>query len=377
MKKISILLLTIGLFSLVSCKKDETKTVLEFFKPAVILTPSAGSAFVLKEELKDSLLFKFTWSAAEYNLKQELIPPTYTLEMDLKGNNFSNPKVMYTGQGFAYSMTVGAMNDLILSVFNGVGDSLYQFQYRVKASLASDNPATNNISDVVTFDITAYSAEVILPPIYLLGDATTVGWDNTKARVMSHLEGGKFAIVEHLLTGGKFIKFIANRGAWAPQWGTDAAATPEAGNLVYRPTESEPDPPAIPCPLTEGDFRIVADTALMTYTVTATSMQLFLVGDGCTAGWDPASGIAFTKDSTGYFSLTTTLAAGNLKFMETTTGWAPQWGTDESGSSNFGNLVYRPTESVPDPPSIPSPGAGSYKIFIDLVKLKYKIKAAN
>ncbi len=375
MKKISILLLAVGLFSWVSCKKDETKAVLEFFKPAVIQTPSAGSSFVLKEELKDSLLFKFNWIAADYNLKAEIIPPTYTLEMDISGNNFSNPKVMYTGQGFAHSMTAGAMNDMILAVFNGVGDSLYHFQFRVKASLASGNPATNNISEVVTLDITPYNAVVILPPIYLLGDATTVGWDNSKARALSYLDGGKFAIVDHLQTGGKFLKFIANLNAWAPQWGTDAAGTPESGNLVYRATESEPDPPAIPCPLAEGDYRIVADTALLTYTVTATSAQLYLVGDGCAAGWDPASGIAFTKDSAGYFSLSTTLAAGNLKFMETTTGWAPQWGTDANGSSNFGNLVYRPNEGVADPPSIPSPGAGNYTILIDLVKLKYKIVA--
>jgi starch-binding outer membrane protein SusE/F len=377
MKKLSILILAIGLFSMVSCKKDETKTTIAFFNPSSILTPSDASKFVLKEANKDSVMFAFAWSAAEYNLTN-LIKPTYTLEMDTMGNNFASPKTLSTSQAYSYNMTEGMMNDLILSVFNGLGDSAATFQFRVKASLSADNPATNNISKVVTLEITPYSAFVYVPPIYMLGDATSVGWDNSKALEMTHLTGGQFAIVDHLTTPGKFLKFIADLKAWAPQWGTDAAGTAESGNLVLRPTESQPDPPGIPSPAVEGDYRVVADTAALTYQVSITSSQLFLVGDATTAGWTLANGIAFTKKSPGIFELTTTLSStGFLKFMETTTGWAPQWGTDASGTGNFGNLVYRPTESVPDPAGVPTPGAGTYTIKINLITLTYTISAGK
>ena len=373
MKKISIFILAVGLFSLFSCEKDE-KVVLEYFNPAQIQTPAAGSTYVLLEVNKESTLFSFTWSAATYNLTN-VLKPTYTLEMDTAGNNFAKPIVLTTTQDYSFSITVGAMNDFILGVFKGTGGQAGSFQFRVLASLAATNPATNNVSEVITLGITPYESVVLIPPIYLLGDGTSAGWDNSKALEMVHIgDGGQFAIVEHLTTG-KMIKFIANLGAWAPQWGTDAAGTSETGNLVYRPTEAEPDPPAIPSPAVEGDYRIVADTANLVYEVKLTSSQVYLVGDGCSAGWEPANGIAFTKVSPGIYTLTTDLLAGNLKFLETTAGWAPQWGTDAGGTANSGNLVYRPDESVTDPPSIPTPGAGTYTIDLNLATLKYTITA--
>lgn len=379
MKKLSILILAIGLFSLYSCKKDETKVVLTYFTAPQILTPPSDSTYILIKENKDFLLFAYTWSAATYNLT-DVVKPTYTLEMDTAGGNFTKPTVLSTTQDYSYSITVGSMNDLILGAFKGVADSLATFQFRVKASLSVNNPATNNISGIITLHIKPYSSVVIVSPIYLLGSATAAGWDNTKALEMTHIgSAGQFAIVAHLTTvTAAQIKFIANLGAWAPQWGTDAAGTSESGNLVYRPTEAVADPTPIPGPAVEGDYRIMADTANLLYEVTLTSSQLYLVGDATTAGWTPANGIPFTKVSPGIFTLTTTLTGGTgigMKFLETTTGWAPQWGTDASGTSNSGKLVYRPTESVPDPPNIPSPGAGTYTISINLATLEYQITA--
>lgn len=375
MKRILIFLLAIGLISLYSCKKDEDQAVLSYFNPAKIVIPTNASEYTLLEVNKDSILFTFTWDAATYSLT-DLVKPTYILEMDTMGNDFKSPVTLSSTQGYTFPITVGAMNDYILSVFQGKGDSLATLQFRVKASLVATTPAANNISSVVTVNFIPYSAIVILPPIYLLGDATTVGWSNVDALEMTHIgTAGEFAIVEYLAGGGKYLKFIANRGAWAPQWGTDAAGTPETGTLVYRPTESVPDPPAIPSPELAGDYRIVADTANLVYTVSLTSATLYLVGDGCDAGWTPENGLPFNKVAPGIFTLTTTLKAGGLKFLETTTGWAPQWGTDATGTSNFGPLVYRPNESVPDPASITSPGAGTYTININLATLKYEIVA--
>jgi starch-binding outer membrane protein SusE/F len=209
----------------------------------------------------------------------------------------------------------------------------------------------------------------------MLGDGTTAQWDNTAALEMTHIgEGGAFAIVDHLLPA-KGIKFIANLGAWAPMWGLGASGNSESGLLFYRLTEAVTDPPVIPSPSVEGDYRVVADTALKTYTITATSAQLFLVGDATTAGWVNTAGIPFVKDSPGKFHLTTTLTAGGMKFLEVSGQWAPQWGTDAEGTSSGGNLSYRPTESVPDPPNIVSPGAGTYTITIDLATQTYTIVA--
>ena len=374
MKKLSILILAIGLFSLFSCKKDETKVVLTSFTPAQVMTPTSGSEYFLKIQNKDSVLFKYTWTPAAYNLT-DVVPPTYTLEMDTAGGTFTKPVILATTKDLSYSMTEGAMNATILGVYKGIPDKPATFQFRVKAALVANAPSANNASEIIVLDITPYSAIVVVPPIYMLGDATDAGWDNTKALRMTHIKDGEFAIVGHLLAN-KQIKFIADSGAWTPMWMLGATGTPESGDLKYR-GNNDPDGTSIPSPLVEGDYRVMADTANLVYKVDLTSAQLFLVGDGCDAGWTPASGIAFTKVSPGIFTLNATLKAGGLKFLETTTGWAPQWGTDATGTSNFGPLVYRPTESVPDPTNIPSPGAGSYTIELNLATMAYKITAAK
>jgi len=70
--------------------------------------------------------------------------------MDTAGNNFAKPIVLTTTQDYSFSITVGAMNDFILGVFKGIGGQAGSFQFRVLASLAATNPATNNVSEVIT-----------------------------------------------------------------------------------------------------------------------------------------------------------------------------------------------------------------------------------
>jgi hypothetical protein len=106
--------------------------------------------------------------------------------------------------------------------------------------------------------------------------------------------------------------------------------------------------------------------------------KVYLVGDGCAAGWTPTAGIAFTKSAPGVYSLTTALiAAKNLKIMYSNSGaWAPQWGTSAGAISALGKLVFRPNDASADPASIPSPAtAGNYKIDVNFNENSYKITA--
>ena len=195
---------------------------------------------------------------------------------------------------------------------------------------------------------------------------------------MTWIEAGKFAIVETLTAGAdSYIKFISKLGQWAPQWGTDASGTPEGGPLAYRPDETVADPPAIPAPLVTGDYRIEADTVNLTYTVAATSAQLYILGDGTPAGWDNTAAIAMTKVKPGIFEISVELGGDGkfLKFVEVLGQWAPQWGTDAAGTSSEGKLVYRPDETVADPPSIPCPAtAGTYTVKVNLITMTYTIQ---
>ena len=149
--------------------------------------------------------------------------------------------------------------------------------------------------------------------------------------------------------------------------------------MVYRPTESEPDPAAIPAPDVTGEYLIIADTANMTYSITLateiTVPPIYMLGSATDAGWSNTDALEMTWVSGGKFSIVATLTTGNeLKFISDLGAWAPQWGTDDTGTSSGGPLVYRPTEDITDPPSIPSPSiTGQYLIEADTAAMIYTI----
>jgi len=151
------------------------------------------------------------------------------------------------------------------------------------AGLAADDFETNGDGNFVPKMAGTYDFELFIdavtetykvtvnpagaaPELYLLGDATLAGWDNTAALPLTGT-GGVYTITTDLAGAGKYLKFIVTLGQWAPQYGTDANGTNTGGNLVYRPDENTPDPPAIPAPDAVGTYVITANTNDLTYTI--------------------------------------------------------------------------------------------------------------
>jgi len=377
MKKLTyLIILVLGISLLHSCKKEEAGPVLDMSQTVVpvIQQPASGTVVVLIKEAADSVI-NFLWTPAVYGL-DNLEIPKYSLQMDTVGSNFSKPVELINTTGTTYSTTVGKLNQLLVGMGAAV-ELPITVEFRVLAYLNTKSDYSDIFSGINSVAVTTYSDEIEVKPIYLLGDGTTVGWDNVQALEMIPIDASKFAIVETLGGGGLFIKFISTRGQWAPLWGTDDSGTSEAGPLIYRPDEPTEDPPAIPTPDNAGDYYITADTSALEYTVTKTSATLFLIGDGTPAGWDNTAGEAFNKVSPGIFTLTTDLpGGGGIKFLEISGEWAPQWGTDEGGTAQGGNLIYRPDEATQDPTNIPGPDSGgSYLIEINLITQTYKITA--
>jgi hypothetical protein len=103
---------------------------------------------------------------------------------------------------------------------------------------------------------------------------------------------------------------------------------------------------------------------------------IYLIGDATPAGWDNMAGTPMQHIGSGKFAVVETLnATGDwIKFLSVPGQWAPQWGTDASGTSGSGNLVYRPDENTADPASIPSAKVeGDYYIMADTLNLLYEI----
>lgn len=371
MKKYSLFFMALISFAfLISCDKVEKDPVLDMgltVKPS-FSSPAAGTPIVLASATADEMI-TFQWSQTQYNLT-DIENTKYVVQMDLVGNNFESWREVGSSTGAISKVEISqaGLNQKLLNM--GVpGNSAADIEFRVFSFINDRSDYSYVYSDKLVITLTTYEEIIYVKPIYLLGDGTTAGWNNASALEMTSLGGGQFGIVETLAGGGKYIKFISMLGAWAPQWGTDASGTFEGGPLVYRPTEAVPDPAAIPTPADAGDYRIVADTALLTYSVEPTSANLYLLGDATDAGWDNTAALPLTKLSPGKFSITANLSGAGkfLKFIAVLGQWAPQYGTDATGTGEAGVLVYSPNESVPDPPGIPAPNnAGSYLIEVNL-----------
>ena len=355
-----------------SCAKKDTEPVLSMDNSTApaLTSPGAGEFLLFEDNAADNFA-TFTWSAASYALPN-LPNVSYSLEMDAADNAFASAMILINQNGVEISYTVAEMNQLLLTK-GFVADQAADVAFRVIASVSNDSSADDLISATTTLTVTPYSADVYVSPIYIVGGATDIGWTPADALPFSHIKDGTFGIVTNLKAADEW-KLISVLGDWAPMWGTDAAGTVDGGNLVYRPTEDDDDPPAMKSPAVEGIYRIVADTVGLTYEVFPANANLYMLGDATAAGWDNANAIELTNDGNGVFSATATLTGGGaLKFIEVLGQWAPQWGAADGTSGYKGSISWRLTEADPDPASIVVPSDGTYEIIVDIAAQKFKL----
>jgi hypothetical protein len=388
-KTIYLLVLLLGVGFFWACEDENTNPVLDTTKiTAPTLTEEMGVAdLVLTRANAADTLLSFVWDSVVYPLDQ--IPEaTYMLIMDTVGSNFSDPIELAIGDLLSTKVTGATLNEKIIK--EGFRHSVaIAWEFSVAAYVV-DAPQDRVYSNKITMNITAFSEEVVVEPIYLLGGGTSAGWNNSIEYVVPAVylpasgTDSTFAVVDSLTPAGTngsdgFLKFVRFVGLWAPQWGTDATGTSESGPLVLRPTESEPDPAAIPVPDVQDDYLIKVDIVNLTYTITETVQTLHIIGDATDAVWDAANAIPMEKLAPGKFQLVANLsstASEGFKFLELQGQWAPMYGQDGNGTWDAGTLSYRPTESVADPKAIPvPPETGSYLIEVDIAKGTYKVTA--
>jgi hypothetical protein len=226
------------------------------------------------------------------------------------------------------------------------------------------------VTELYTFTVNPAGAA---PEMYMLGSGCTAGWDNTLALPMSGKDGVYY--IATALTPASELKFISVLGQWQPQYGTDATGT-STGGPVFVNDGTGTDPASIPTPATAGFYVVTLNTIDMTYTI---APALYMLGDGCTAGWDNTKALPMMGGTDGKYTITTSLlgAGKSIKFITTLGAWEPMYGTDASGTSTGGNLVYRAVGD-PDPANIPAPDAvGDYVISADITNLIYSINPAK
>lgn len=314
----ALCVLSLALFS---CEKDEERLVLSA-GTAPALTASRSS-LELQEEQADDDALTLNWTASDFGYPAAV---KYTLQLDLKGNNFAAPIVVdMTGRELSRKFAVREINTL-LNRLPVTAFSENEIEARMVASVSAHVDAVN--SNVITIKATPYLTEPPYATLYMVGDATEFEWDNQKATPMYRSEEDVFiyTFTGPLKAGN--LKFLGERGKWAPMWGNAGSDA-----LVFREKEADPDPASFAV-ATAGYYTVNVDLRNMRFSMApynATGARTFAsVGIiGAFNGWGDIVPMKSTAFNPHAWSLEHTFDADTeLKFRHAP-NWDVNWGTDQ------------------------------------------------
>jgi len=402
MKNIKIVFLAaVSLLFGYACEDDkEYKSInMENVTPASILTPTLGSSHELLAAEGTTDFESFTWSPADFG---QIIPQKYSLQIDQEGNNFANALELSNTLDLEYTIKVADLN-LKLWDFGITSGAAENFEIRVITTVNKPIVDTSYISEIVNVTIKpfAYNKPDITSPVdgssfILEFDSTgTVDWETITWDAVNY---GSSYSVNYML---QFDKADSNF--------VKAVTLVNTSKLSYIPKVKDFNEALLKRGLEPGtaeplEFRVIAsiggisgvvNSNLSTLTITPFAAEItsdevpviYMLGGGTSAGWsnNTANIVAYYQPSSGADSTFTAVdkltpsgvsgSDGLIKFVRFIGMWAPQWGTDATGTNTAGPLVYRPTEAVADPTAIPGPAeAGDYLVTANIVSLTYKIE---
>lgn len=342
MKKLSLLLLAfVAMTGLNSCSSDddvvfiaqpdpEGISFINSFNQTYILTPGTGT----------NIAERFVWNTVDFetptNITYELqgsADPDFTT-FDVMGATGENNLGVTVNQLMSLAEDAGLDSDPSTEAPN-----TGQLHFRVVA-YAGDNAGNSNAQTSEVKSITVVlpedegEGEEVFKNLFLVGSATATGWDNTANSnnypLFRDAENPNLYHYTGKFNGGgdAAFKLIEVKGAWAPQYGG------QNGTLVYRATEADPDPAAIPVS-TEGYYTLTVDIDEMTYTLepfdasgATTYSTIGILGDATADGWDADQDLTQSSfDPHIWYIRGIELGDGEAKFRAND-AWDVNWGGD-------------------------------------------------
>ncbi|MBN1953170.1 MAG: SusE domain-containing protein [Bacteroidales bacterium] len=384
MKKQQYILILAFVFALFACEDKEEKPTLDNANAVapVLLTPADASSYTLTtaDALNDFELF--TWSSADYGVDIAL---TYTLQLELAGGQFASPRLLARTGDLSDTLTVGGLN---LMLFNMGINTAQATDLNIRVMSTGANAAVDTlISGVNTITVTPFTYAVpnILGPTdgssFVLArdtagelDFEEFSWtqvdyytgEATRYRLQFDIPANNFSDPVTLYDGSdlQFTPIVLDLNNALLDQGYEVGV---AADVAFRVLSSL------------GESGVIT-SGTVEYTLTPYSSEapppdpLYLLGSATLAGWDNTAALTIEWDAArNVHSITTDLTAGGMKILKNLGAWAPQWGDDGNGDGTGGVLIYRPDEATTDPAEIPSPGAGTYRIDIDIPNLTYTI----
>ena len=147
---------------------------------------------------------------------------SYTLQLDIKGNNFSKAISLNLGKGvYSRSFTVEELNDSLLSHWNSTPGTVTELEARVVSTIYS-SPQTTEVSPVISLKATTY--QPVSKTLYLYGTASPKGTDLNNALRLTPQTDPTVFVYQGMLSAGT-LKFITTLGQEIPSYNMGADST--------------------------------------------------------------------------------------------------------------------------------------------------------
>jgi hypothetical protein len=306
-----LLLVTFGVL-LMACKKEGEMVTVGTAVPGV-LTTSVSSVVLTKpnlnlEAIKASFVpTDFGFSAAATN----------TLQIAKAGTSFAAPKEIILDAGVtSKSLTNLELNDIALAM-NLAPEVAASVEFRVKSTITSGIAAVYTNVKSVSVTPFALKGTLYMPGAYQ-------GWDPTTADSLVSATGdGVYKGIIQITASAQEFKLLKKKSWGAPEYGSGSGAGTIAagGSNLVGPTAFTTDGVTY---ATES-FLVTADLNLNTIVYELQSWGL--IGSATTGGWSSDVNMKY-NNTTGKWSLTTTLIVGDVKFRKN-----HNWGVNLGGAA--------------------------------------------
>lgn len=307
--KIALLLLTVVVMG--SCEKQEEQAVTNLASAKAAGITSSAATVALKKDTKDAEALKLTVTAADFGYKAAV---KYTLQFDVKGNNFAKPKeISVDASNFVRSFKGVDLNDIALAL--GIkAETAGVIQVRVKSEISSN--VAPNYSPVLEITVTPFA---LITYVYVPGDYQ--GWNpSTADSLISALGDGKYEGVINFAAKPNSLEYkITPAKKWDVAYG-------DAGGGKVSATAGSNLKAATLYP-----YKITLN--LNANTIVTERFSYGVIGDATPGGWGSDTDMTY-NNGTRTWSVTLPLIGGKeLKFRLN-----DDWGTNYGDKGADGTL---------------------------------------
>lgn len=309
-------LLLLGVFS---CREELTA---EQFETSELSLKTSEINELLPDMFNSK--FSFSWTPANNHGTNSAI--SYTLELDKKDNNFSDPQVYDVGRNnYSYDMVIGDLNTLLVNTYEATPGVAMDMQAKITATFADSSVAPQIV--VEDFKLTPFTPFTY--QLYMVGDASPNGWDISRATALTKSTNNPTEFVYYgQLTAGNFKFAVSQDNCWCQDFYTRDVE--DETKMVHNIASSGNDLQwVIDNP---GLYKVTVNVLSLSIKIDKMNApqfnDLWIIGDASPSGWDIDKPVGFTQDPSNpfIFNLECNLTPGNFKILAGSTGdWCGQW----------------------------------------------------